>query len=62
MVTTRQFLKKIDKRISDRKISKTKALQGLTGKKMNLKWCLKNLTREIALVERMQRKVLRKRF
>ncbi len=62
MVTTKQFLKKLDKRISDKNISKNKTLQRLAGKKMNLKWCLKTLTHEIALIERMQRKVMRKRF
>ncbi len=62
MVTTKQFLKRLDDRVKNRKISKTKALQRLVGKKMNLKWCLKTLTQEIGLIERMQRKVLRKRF
>lgn len=62
MVTTRQFLKKLNKRVSEKNISKTKTLQRLAGKKMNLKLCLKRLAQEIAIIERMQRRVLRKRF
>lgn len=62
MVTTRQFLKQLNDRIDGKKINKTKTLKSLAGKKLNLKWCLKKLIDEIGLIERMQRKVMRKRF
>ncbi|KKL78394.1 hypothetical protein LCGC14_2025260 [marine sediment metagenome] len=62
MVTTREFLNKLDKRISQKKVNKRKALQILAGKKLNLKWRLKKLSREIVLVEIVQRKIMRKRF
>jgi len=62
LVTTREFLNKLDKRISQKKVNKRKALQILAGKKLNLKWRLKKLSREIVLVEIVQRKIMRKRF
>ena len=62
MVTTKQFLSSLSKRVDDTTINKSKILQRLMGKKLNLKWRLKKLSREIVLVEMMQRRIMRKRF
>lgn len=64
MVTTKQFLSRLDKRIrsKDKSLNKIRVLRRLAGKKLNLRWCLKKVMQEIVLVERMQRKLMRKRF
>jgi len=62
LVTTKQFLSSLSKRVDDKAINKNKTLQRLMGKKLNLKWRLKKVSREIALVEMMQRRMMRKRF